>query len=115
MKKTIKPLIGLFLAGIIIFIFWWVNSHRLDDYIQNPKVNDIYIMHADELYAPFKIIEIDKNQIWTVYYYYNFTDAVPDRNQILEEEFDLSAHFIYEKQDLIKMYQEGRIVEIYRD
>lgn len=87
----------------------------MNSYINHPMVGDIYILHEDNIYAPMKIDKIEAEQIWMINYVYYFEEAVPDREQISDNEFDESTYLIYEHSELLRMFEEGIIVEIYRE
>ncbi len=115
MKKIILPIVVVLCIVSAIVGFMWYDAHRLDEYANDPKVDDIYVMYADEIYAPMKIDLIDGSQISMVSSLYFFEGDVPNREDILDSEFDYSTYATYEHTDLLDMYEEGRIVEIYRD
>lgn len=115
MRKINLPIIAVVLLGLTVLIAWWMNSNRLDKYINHPEIGDIYILQDEEIYAPIKVDRIDDKEIWMRNYIYIFADAVPDREQILDHEFDLSNHLIYDREEILLMYENGKIVEIYRD
>ena len=46
-------------------------------------------------------------------YIFLFADAVPNREQILADEFDLQFLAIYEKSELNRLYEEGLLIKIY--
>lgn len=115
MRKGTFPIVIVALLILTVVIAWWYNSKRLDDFIENPEVGDIYILKDEDVYAPIKIDRIEENEIWMRNYLYMFAEAVPDRQQILDGEFDQSSHLIYKRSELERMYEEGKIVEIYRD
>ena len=115
MKKTFAPFIIIGIIAIVLLLIWWRDSARLSEYIDNPEKGDIYILNEDDIYAPIRIDRIESSEIWMLNYMFFFSDAVPDREQILDHEFDQSNHLIYERSELKKMYEEGKVVEIYRD
>jgi hypothetical protein len=114
-KKLILPLVFLVILGIFIISSRIINSSRLNELIREPKAGDIYILEHDEVYAPIRISEVTHSQLSFYQYYYSFGEAIPDREQILDHEWDHEFVAIYERSEINSMFEEGRIAEIYRD
>ena len=115
MKKILLPILVIICISGLAGGLLWYDAHRLDDYMNDPQKGDIYVMYADEVYAPMKIEIVEENQISMVSSLYFFENIVPDRVDIIDSEFDYNTHVTYLRSDLIGMYEDGRIVEIYRD
>jgi len=109
------PFIVLIIVALVVIFLWLKDSNRLKNYAENPRVGDIYIFQEDNVYAPVRIDKMENDQIWMLNYQYFFSEAVPDREQILDDEFDLNNHLIYEREELRRMFEQGRVAEIYRD
>ncbi len=103
---------------VVIAVLWWRNNSRLDDYFAHPKKGDIYILQSGDTFQPIKIVGIDDvkmDEISFVQYIFTFGEAVPDREQLLDAEWNQNFTAIYKRQEIDRLYSEGKIVEIYRD
>ena len=76
-------------------------------------ISKIYIFHEDNVYAPMRLDSIGNQQLYMRNYLYIFADAVPKKEQIIAEEFDLQIIVIYEQEELDRLYAEGILVKIY--
>lgn len=103
----IGVLLGLWFA---LFLF---NSDKTESYLKNPEKGQVYIFKEDEVYAPMRLDSITSDRLFMRNYQFLFSDAIPKRSQILEEEFDLNFYAIYEKGEMERLYEEGNLVKIY--
>jgi len=98
----------LFLA---IFIFSCTNNL---DLINSPKKNDIYIFEEAGTYSPMKVDDVKGDTLYLVNSKFVFQEAMPQSSDILDEEFDRTFFLIYEKKEIQRLFNEGKIVEVYR-
>lgn len=106
----------LLIVGALLFLFVVVRWFGRDDtaiLLDHPQTGQIYIFHEDNLYAPMRLDSVGTSQLFFRNYIFLFADAVPAQEQILADEFDLQFMAIYEKTELIRLYQEGLLVKIY--
>lgn len=115
MKKLRLGFVVVAVLAIAVIIAWHRNNLRLEDYFQNPKVGDIYILGKSDIYAPIKVASFDQETINFYQYLYPFAEGVPDREQLMDEEWDNYLTATYERKELKRMWDEGMIFEIYRD
>lgn len=90
-----------------------LNRDQTKTWLSDPQVGQIYIFHADNVYAPMRLDSIRNQQLYMRNYLYIFADAVPKKDQIIAEEFDLQFMAIYEQEELDRLYHEGILVKIY--
>lgn len=104
-------IIAVLLGGLFILsLFGGDDTARL---IKEPKEGQIYIFEEDNVYAPMRIDSIGEQHVYMRNYLYFFTDAIPERDQILAQEFDLAFFAIYEQSELNRLFEEGQLVKIY--
>jgi hypothetical protein len=104
-------IITILMGGwLLLYLFKGDDTDKL---IENPKVGMIYIFQEDEIYAPMRIDSIAAQQLYMRNYLFTFVDAIPKRNQIIGEEFDLNFFAIYEKSEILRLYEAGNIVKAY--
>jgi hypothetical protein len=115
MKKLALGFVIFGILGGIVGYLWYQNSARLDDYYENPEIGDIYILYRGKLYAPMRINQVNERTISFSQYLFSFGQAVPDRELILDNEWDLNFDAVYERSELDRLWEEDVIVEIYRD
>lgn len=114
-RKIDIPVIAVLVLAAVVIALWISNNSRLDSLIEDPKPGDIYILHDGELYFPMLIESVRENEVSFYQYLFSFGEAVPDREQILEEEWSYNLLATYERRELQSMYESGKIIEIYRD
>lgn len=87
------------------------------DLIHDPRPGDIYILEDEGIYYPMKLDSIAElpDEIYMVNSKFVFTDAIPGAADLPDHEFDYTFHLIYKKDELLRLYDKGSIVEIYRD
>ncbi len=115
MKKISLAYALIFILLICVLIAWLLNASRLDDYAENPEIGDIYILEQLEIYAPLRITNVKTDQVIFQQYLFSFGQAVPDRELLLDNEWDFTMDVTYEKTEILRLYDEGTVVEIYRD
>lgn len=95
-----------------LFLYFW-KKDATDDYLKKPAIGHVYIFHYDNLYEPMRLDSISSNQLFMRNYLFQFTDAIPERDQILANEFDLNFYAIYEKDEIFRLRKAGQLVKIY--
>ena len=100
-----------FLLTFTAIIFGCSSKQQL---INDPKIGDIYICHDKGIYSPIMVDSVGTKLLYLFSSNYVFTDAIPTKDQILDEEFDKNFHLIYDREEIISMYSDGKIVEVYR-
>mgnify|MGYP000601200935 CR=1 FL=1 len=104
-------IIAILLGGLFVLsLFSTDDTARL---VKEPKKGQIYIFEEDNVYAPMRIDSIGEKHIYMRNYLYFFADAIPARDQILAQEFDLAFFAIYERTELNSLFEEGKLVKIY--
>lgn len=101
-------------AVYLIVVLAFMSCSRNQNLIDNPTSGDIYICHDKEIYSPLMVDSVGENLLYLFSSKYVFTDAVPTKDQILDEEFDKNFHLIYDREEIKSMYSDGNIVEVYR-
>lgn len=94
---------------------WILDLRRLNNYIQNPKKDDIYILKGDDIFHPLKITGFDDREIHFYMYRFTFGEAIPEKEMLLNHEWDITLKATYTRKEIQRLYDEGKIVEIYRD
>jgi hypothetical protein len=109
-KNSIILIVGLLLIwGIILFI----NHDQTSKLLAHPQVGQVYIFQEGEKFAPMRLDSISENKRYMRNYAYLFADAIPPKEMILANEFDLQFFAIYEKSELDRLYETGKLVHIY--
>ncbi len=89
-------------------------DHLLHSYYHTPNEKDIYIFKFGDKYAPYYL---DTFKVDTLFFFsskYEFTDALPKRNQIIDNDFIFEYYHVYVKKDLDKFFENKTLVKIYR-
>lgn len=102
------------LLGLWLILFWW-NSDDTKELLNHPKSGQVYIFQEGEQYAPMRLDSVSDQHLYMRNYLYLFADAIPKRDQILENEFDENFFAIYECKEMDRLYQAGNLVRIYPD
>ena len=88
-------------------------ENRLKQF-ESIKPGSILVFSHDGRYVPQKVVHIRENDyIHTYEYEYHFLHKCPDRDQILDKEFEETFFLIYEYEQIELMIKEERIVRIY--
>lgn len=61
-----------------------------------------------------KVDSVFENTLYLVNSKFIFENSVPKPSDILDDEFDRSFFLIYEKEEIKRLFHEGKIVEVYR-
>ncbi|NOQ73730.1 MAG: hypothetical protein GQ574_17110 [Crocinitomix sp.] len=104
-------IISILIGGWLLLYF--LNSDNTEKLVNHPKVGGVYVFQEEELFAPMRIDSISDTHLYLRNYLYLFSDAVPKRNQILTDEFDLNFFAIYEKNEIRRLYDAGSLVKAY--
>jgi len=105
------------MARIFICIFFLVILSACStnqSYIESPQKGDIYIFEEAGIFFPMKVDSVFENTLYLVNSKFVFADAIPKKSEILDEEFDRSFFLIYEKEEIQRLFNEGKIIEVYR-
>lgn len=109
-KNSIILIVGLLLIwGLILFF----NRDQTSKLLAHPQVGQVYIFQEGEKFAPMRLDSIVDNKRFMRSYAFLFADAIPPREMILENEFDLQFFAIYEKSEIDRLYETGKLVRIY--
>lgn len=105
---------------ISFFLILWVIVYSIQEpsqkeKVQNPHVNDVYILNNEHVFAPMRIDSISTTHIYMRNYLYFFSDAIPKKSQLLTNEFETAFFAIYTKEELLRLNATGKIVRIYRN
>lgn len=98
---------------LILLLVKFLNRDQTATLLASPQCGQIYIFHAENRYAPMRLDSISADQFFMRNYLFVFADAIPTKDQILSIEFDLEFMAIYEREELTRLYEEGRLVKIY--
>ena len=115
LKRINLPIAIAIIVVVVVGTIWIFNMRRLSDYIQNPEKDDIYILEGENIYHPLKVTGFDEREIHYYMYRFTFAEAVPDREMLLNYEWDRTLNATYTRKEVQRLYDEGKIVEIYRD
>jgi len=107
-------LIGIFIGVWVVLYFFNYSDKDTVNYLHNPTKGQIYIFEKDNVYAPMRLDSVSKTSLYLRNYMFTFVDAIPDRKQILSNEFDLNFYAIYQKEEMDRLYKEGNLVRIYK-
>lgn len=61
-----------------------------------------------------KVDDVKGDTLYLVNSKFVFQEAMPQSSDILDEEFDRTFFLIYEKKEIQRLFNEGKIVEVYR-
>ena len=104
-------MISILIGGWLLVYFF--NTDQTEKQLNHHKVGNIYILNEESLYAPMRLDSISDSKLFMRNYLFQFSDAVPERNQILDYEFDLDFYAIYDTTEMRRLYNEGGLVKIY--
>ena len=83
--------------------------------INSPQPRDIYILEEKGVYYPMKLDSVANDVIYMVNSKFVFTDAIPQPGDLPDNDFDYAFHLIYEREELKRLYDDGKIIEVYRE
>ncbi len=104
------------IIGVVVALFYvlsWFNRDQTEDFFHKPEAGQIYILNNADSYAVMRLNQVTDQHYFFSNYDFIFKDAIPKREQILENEFDLNFNVIYERAEINRLYQTKRIVRIY--
>lgn len=84
------------------------------DLLNDPRKGDIYIFEEKEIYFPVKVDHVSGDSVFCVNSLYRFADAVPEPEDLPENEFDYGFWLIYQKEELIRLSSEKKLIRVYR-
>lgn len=106
---------GLHTASLVFLLFLVLSCRNEQAVIDNPAAGDIYLFEASGTYFPIRVDFIENSYVYCVKSLYVFSDALPETEDMPENEFDYSVHHIYEKSELQRLYDEKKTVNVYRN
>lgn len=104
------------IIGVVLGLFYilsWFNRDQTTELFNHPESGQIYVLQEDNSYAVMQLDHVENDQYFFRNYLFIFQDAIPKREQILANEFDLNFMAIYEREEINRLYQSKRIVRIY--
>ena len=104
--------ISVLLVGWLL-VYFFGKEDRTAALVQMPSPGHIYIFEEDNVFAPMRLDSVSDTKLYMRNYIYFFTDAIPERDQILDAEFDENFFAIYDRTEIKRLHQEGNIVFIY--
>jgi len=115
LKQKLTCLFQLFWkhAFFCLFLFFTACTSK-KEYIENPLDGDIYVFEENEIYFPVMVDSVAGETIYCVNSKFKFADALPDLSDLPLNDFDFTFHLIYEKAEIQRLFNEGKIVEVYR-
>jgi len=102
--------IGLFCSAVLAG-----SCQSEQAYIDDPQAGDIYLFEASETYFPVRVDYVEDDYVYCNNSRYVFENDFPEWDDMPATEFDYSFHHIYEKSEIQKLYQEQKIVKVYRE
>ena len=99
-------------GGVYSFKFYQANV--LKTYYSVPQEKDIYIFKFGEKYS---LYYLDFFTVDSMYFFsnkYDFSNALPLKNQINDSDFIFQYYHIYEKEEIERFYKNKTLVKIYR-
>ena len=98
----------------LLFICLISCSDNNQELISSPQKNDIYLFEEAGTYSPMKVDEVKGDSLYLLNSKFVFQEAMPEPSDILDEDFDRTFFLIYEKKEIQRLFDEGKIVEVYR-
>ncbi len=112
-SRSLSIILILFLGWLILYIIGSRDNTKHE--LEHPKVGQVYVFQDENFYAPMRLDSIGKDELFMRNYEFLFADAIPEREQILNQEFDSDFFAIYDRKEIENLYEEGRLVRIYKD
>jgi hypothetical protein len=110
-NKSTLLLLTAFGLGWLVILF--LQSDDTAELFKNPQKGQVYVLESNDEYAPLLLDSITQDTYFFYDYAFVFKGNLPTINQIQEVEFNTAFYAIYNRSELDRLYEEGKLVKIF--
>ena len=112
--KQFRKIVNTSPVCLTLLLFLLISCQNEKEFIDDPRAGDIYLFEASDTYFPVRVDFIEEEYIYCNNSLYVFEDGLPEAEDMPADEFDYAFHHIYEKSEIQNLYEEKKIVKVYR-